>query len=222
VRALAERDPGIHLLERHRKEGLGKAKLAGVRWALERDYAVVVEMDGDLSHDPAVVPSMIGALDDSELVIGSRYVEGGGIPKWSLFRRALSRGGNLYQRVVLGIGVRDATSGFRAYRSSILAQLDLDSVRLEGFGFLIEMVRRVHVAGGRIIEIPIFFAERRAGESKIDVRIVLEALWSVAKWGVRDRLGSFRRPTGQHSPDRAVATRRGETPVRAGSKEGAG
>jgi dolichol-phosphate mannosyltransferase len=183
----------IHLIERTSKQGLGASKLEGIRWALARNYTAIVEMDGDLSHDPTVVPELVKLLDEADLVIGSRYVPGGGITKWSLFRRALSKGGNAYQRFMLGAGVRDGTSGFRAYRSSILRKMTLDEDHLEGFGFLIEMVRRVHLAGGRIKEHPIFFAERRAGESKIDREVVFEALKNVTKWGISDRLASPRR-----------------------------
>ena len=193
VRKFGAKYGRVHLIERTSKQGLGASKLEGIRWALARSYTSVVEMDGDLSHDPAVVPKLVELLEDADLVIGSRYIPGGGITKWSLFRRALSKGGNSYQRFMLRSGVRDGTSGFRAYRSSILRKLTLDEDHLEGFGFLIEMVRRVHLAGGRIKEHPIFFAERRAGESKIDREVVLEALKSVTRWGISDRLAHLRR-----------------------------
>lgn len=164
VRKIAAKHEGVYLVERKSERGLGAAKLEGIRWALDRNYAGIIEMDGDLSHDPAVVPTFLRLLEDADLIIGSRYIPGGGITKWSLFRRALSRGGNAYQSIMLRMGVSDATSGFRAYRSDILRKVALDDVHHDGFGFLIEMVRRVYLAGGRIKEYPIFFAERRAGE----------------------------------------------------------
>jgi dolichol-phosphate mannosyltransferase len=191
VDELAAGPHGIHLMRRAAKLGLGTAYLAGFAWALERGYHAVIEMDADLSHDPADVPRLIDALDGgADLVIGSRYVEGGRVENWGRFRRALSAGGNLYARAWMGWPVRDATAGFRAYRTEILGRLDLGSVHSEGYGFQIEMTRRVFRSGGRIVEIPIVFVERVAGHSKMSRRIVAEALWDVTRWGVRDR---FRR-----------------------------
>lgn len=183
----------IHLIERPAKLGLGTAYLAGFAWALERGYEAVVEMDADLSHDPADVARLLGALDSADLVVGSRYVPGGRIPNWGLLRRALSRAGNLYARVVLGLAVRDSTSGFRAYRTSVLRGATLRGVASEGYAFQIEMVRRVQRAGGRVTEIPITFVERHGGRSKMSRRIVLEALARVTRWGLEDRIRALRR-----------------------------
>lgn len=188
VARLAREDGRISLLTRARKDGLGKAYIAGFRWALERDYAAVVEMDADLSHDPATVPVLLEALSGADLAVGSRYVPGGRIENWGIARRALSRLGNVYARMMLGVGVRDSTSGFRAFRSSSLRGIDLDSVASHGYAFQIEMVRRVNRDRGRIVEVPITFVERAAGASKMNGRIVAEALWEVTMWGLRDRL----------------------------------
>jgi dolichol-phosphate mannosyltransferase len=149
-------------------------------------------MDADLSHDPADVPRLLDALDAGDLAIGSRYVPGGGVGNWGRLRRALSGAGNVYARAWLGYDVRDSTSGFRAYRREALAGADLDTVRSEGYSFQIEMTRRMHRAGSRIVEVPITFIERAAGKSKMSRRIVLEALASVTRWGVQDRFGRRR------------------------------
>lgn len=188
VARLAREETRISLLTRTQKDGLGKAYIAGFRWALERDYEAVVEMDADLSHDPAAVPALLEALTGADLAVGSRYVPGGRIENWGVARRALSRLGNIYARTMLNIGVRDSTSGFRAFRASTLKAIDLDSVASHGYAFQIEMVRRVHRDRGRIVEIPITFVERAAGASKMSKRIVAEALWEVTMWGIRDRL----------------------------------
>lgn len=195
VKALASGSPhGIHLLERTHKQGLGTAYVTGFRWGLERGYWALVEMDADLSHDPADVPRLLDRLrTGADLAIGSRYVEGGGTENWGPLRRALSAGGNLYARTWLGYPVRDSTAGFRAYRAEALAAQDLSSVRSEGYGFQIEMTRRVWRAGGTIAEVPITFTERVAGKSKMSRRIVAEALLQVTRWGLSDRLGGRRR-----------------------------
>ncbi|MDQ3766155.1 MAG: polyprenol monophosphomannose synthase [Actinomycetota bacterium] len=183
----------IHLIERPAKLGLGTAYVDGFRWALRQGFEAMVEMDGDLSHDPRVVPRLVASLCDADLVIGSRYVPGGEVRNWGLLRRVLSLGGNLYARTALGFGVKDSTSGFRAYRS---AWLDADfPSSSHGYAFQIEMTRRIHRAGGRILEVPIAFTERRAGSSKLSRRIVFEAIWSVAWWALRDRLAR-RKPGG--------------------------
>jgi dolichol-phosphate mannosyltransferase len=188
VRDLAGGNDRIHLIERTRKLGLGTAYITGFGWAIARGYRAVVEMDGDLSHDPADVPRLLAALADADLVIGSRYVPGGGVGNWGRARRILSQGGNLYARVWLRFGVRDSTSGFRAYRVAALAEQDLSNVRSEGYAFQIEMVRRLHRAGIRIVEVPIIFVERETGRSKMSRGIVFEAIGRVTGWGLRDRL----------------------------------
>jgi dolichol-phosphate mannosyltransferase len=192
VRALAGGPHDIHLMERAGKLGLGTAYVAGFRWALERGYWAVVEMDADLSHDPADVPRLLDALGNADLAIGSRYVAGGGVGNWGLLRRLLSRAGNLYARALLGFGVKDSTSGFRAFRAEMLRHLDLESLRSEGYGFQIETAWRVHRRSGRIVEVPIIFVERTHGSSKMSRKIVVEALLSVTRWGISARTGKAR------------------------------
>ena len=188
VEALQADDPRIHLTQRPQRLGLASAYVAGFRWGLERGYEAVVEMDADLSHDPADVGRLLDALTEADLVIGSRYVPGGQIGNWGPTRRALSWAGNVYARLWLGFGVRDGTSGFRAYRAAMLASVNLSVIRAEGYAFQIELARRVHKRGGAITEIPITFVDRTAGRSKMSRRIVLEAIALVTAWGIRDRI----------------------------------
>lgn len=196
VKDMAAERPGIHLIERAGKQGLGTAYVTGFAWAIERGYDAVVEMDADLSHNPADVPRLLLRLQDAELAIGSRYIPGGRVENWSKVRRALSAGGNLYARMWLGFGVRDSTSGFRAYDTAQLQRLDLTTLRSEGYAFQIEMTRRIHRAGGRIVEIPITFVERELGQSKMSKNIVAEAMLRVTRWGIEDRF-TGRRPTSE-------------------------
>jgi dolichol-phosphate mannosyltransferase len=185
----------IDVLRRTEKAGLGPAYRAGFAWGLERGFDVLVEMDADGQHDPAVLPELIGSLDGrgADLAIGSRYVPGGAVPGWPTNRRLLSKWGNRYIGFMLKMPVRDATAGFRAYRSSIIEVIGLDQVRADGYGFQIEMAYAVSRAGGRIVEIPITFRDRERGISKMSPNIVGEALKLVTKWGVRDRVARFRR-----------------------------
>jgi dolichol-phosphate mannosyltransferase len=180
---------GIDVLVRPGKSGLGSAYRAGFADGLSRGYDVLVEMDSDLSHDPVRLPALLRAVEDgADLAIGSRYVPGGSVPNWSLRRRLLSRWGNRYAGFVLGLLVRDATSGFRAYGADALRGIDLASVRADGYGFQIEMAYRVGGNGGRIEELPIEFVDRQRGTSKMSSRIIVEALLLVSWWGVRDRV----------------------------------
>ena len=198
VKQLGEGPHPIHLIQREGKLGHGTAYIAGFRWAMERGYWAVVEMDADLSHDPADVPRLLEGLEAGvDLAIGSRYVPGGGIGNWSRMRRILSAGGNIYARAWLGYRIKDSTSGFRAYRVTLLQGQDLDSVKSAGYSFQIEMTRRIHKAGGRIVEVPITFVEREQGKSKMSRKIVLEALVSVAGWGIRDRFSRGSRGSGR-------------------------
>ena len=185
----------IPVMRRTEKNGLGAAYRAGFAWGLDEGYEALVEMDSDLSHDPAALPSLLSALDlAADLVIGSRYVPGGSIPEWSWHRRALSRWGNRYAAGLLGLAVNDATAGFRAYRASMLRRIDLDAVVADGYGFQIEMTYQVVKLGGRIVEVPIAFVDRVRGTSKMSSRIVFEAFGLVTWWAVRDRLlGGARR-----------------------------
>jgi dolichol-phosphate mannosyltransferase len=179
----------VDVLHRPAKAGLGSAYRDGFGWGLERGFEAIVEMDADLSHDPSDLPRLLAAVEDgADLAIGARYVPGGSIPAWSWHRRLLSRQGNRYAAWALRIPVRDATSGFRAYRATILAKVDLSQVRADGYGFQVEMAYEVAAHGGSIVELPIRFAERALGRSKMSGRIVVEALFLVTWWGLRDRL----------------------------------
>lgn len=180
---------GIEVLRRPGKEGLGAAYRAGFAWGLARGAHPIVEMDADLSHDPAVLPALLAAVEyGADLAIGSRYVPGGSVPEWAWHRRLLSRWGNRYAAAVLGLAVNDATSGYRAYAAPMLSELDLGALRADGYAFQIEMTYRVVRRHGRVVEVPIAFAERERGTSKMSGFIVVEALALVTAWGVRDRL----------------------------------
>jgi glycosyltransferase involved in cell wall biosynthesis len=180
---------GIDVLRRPQKSGLGSAYRAGFRVGLARGYDVMVEMDADLSHDPAVLPELISAVEHgADLAIGSRYVSGGSIPDWKWLRRAISRGGGLYARLMLGLSVHDATAGFRAYHRDNISHIDLDHVRADGYGFQVEMTYLTEANGGRIVEVPITFRDRSLGRSKMSGRIVVEAFVLVTWWGIRDRV----------------------------------
>ena len=179
---------GIDVLRRPVKQGLGSAYRAGFAIGLEKGYDALVQIDADLSHDPAVLPDLLREVESgADLAIGSRYVPGGEIPHWPWFRRALSRYGNLYAAFVLGTGVKDATSGYRAYRADTLKSIDYATTRSKGYGFQIETEYRVHVWGGRITEVPIVFTDRVRGYSKMSWFIFAEELLLVSWWGVRDR-----------------------------------
>jgi dolichol-phosphate mannosyltransferase len=177
----------VRLAERDRKLGLASAYGIGFDRGIAEGYDLVVEMDSDLSHDPHDLPRLLEAARSNDLVIGSRYVPGGSVSSWSRARLALSRTGNAYVRLWLGIGVRDATSGFRAYRRQALETVLRRQVTSDGYGFQVELVFRAWNEGLSIAEAPITFRERSHGQSKISRRIVLEALWLVAKWGFRAR-----------------------------------
>jgi apolipoprotein N-acyltransferase len=191
VRARAEADGRIRLIERPRKSGLASAYLIGFRRGLDEGYDLVVEMDSDLSHAPDELPRLLEAVEGHDVVIGSRYVPGGSVTNWSRPRVALSRGGNAYARLALGLEARDATSGFRVYRRAALAQLMETPIRSDGYGFQVELVLRATTFGLSVGEAPITFREREHGRSKISRRIVAEALWLVTVWGLRAR---FRPP----------------------------
>lgn len=183
---LATRLREVSVLHRPRKEGLGRAYAEGFAAALAMGASVVCEMDADLSHDPADLPRLVAAVEEgADLAIGSRYIPGGATPDWPLRRRLLSRGGNVYARLMLGLPVRDATSGFRAFRASILRALEPDTCRASGYGFQVEMAWRAARRGARVVEVPIVFRDRRYGESKMRGAIVYEAMWLVTKWGLR-------------------------------------
>jgi glycosyltransferase involved in cell wall biosynthesis len=165
---------------------LGAAYVAGFRWALARGYAVLVEMDADGSHSPEQLSRLLEGLRDADLVIGARWVPGGEVENWSLPRRLLSRGGNTYTRLMLGMPLRDATAGYRAYRAEVVRSLPLDDIASQGYCFQVDLAWRAWRAGFRVAEVPITFTERRAGQSKMSGAIVAEALWRVTQWGLID------------------------------------
>jgi dolichol-phosphate mannosyltransferase len=176
---LAARDPAVKVLHRRVKEGLGQAYLAGFRLALAEGAALVIEMDADLSHDPAYLPAMVNASRHFDLVLGSRYVPGGGVRNWGAMRSLVSRAGCWYARVVLGVGVRDLTGGFKCFRREVLEAVDLSGIRSQGYAFQVELTYRALKRGFRVKEIPIVFTDRRVGQSKMSRRIVLEAMWMI-------------------------------------------
>jgi len=179
----------IDVLRRAAKSGLGSAYRDGFAWGLDRGWEALVEMDADLSHEPEVLPTLVAPLEEGvDLVVGSRYVPGGSMPNWPWYRRLLSQGGNIYAAIMLGLKVRDATSGFRAYRAETLRSIDLGAVRAEGYGFQIEMVDQVVRHGGHVTEVPIRFVDRVEGKSKMSTAIVVEALGLVTWWAIK-RMG---------------------------------
>ena len=181
----------VSVLHRERKDGLGPAYVAGFRRALAEGAELVLEIDCDFSHDPRDVPRLIEAAGDADLVLGSRYVDGGGTENWGLGRRFVSRGGSLYARLILGVGVRDLTGGFKCFRRAALQAIDLDALAARGYAFQIETTYRVLRAGLRVKEIPIRFSDRRVGESKMTRSIVAEAIWKVPALRVRALVGGL-------------------------------
>jgi dolichol-phosphate mannosyltransferase len=185
---LARGDERIRVLHRAAKSGLGSAYLAGFAWALQRDFGVLVEMDADGSHDPAELPALLAALADADLVLGSRWVPGGTVANWPRSRQILSRGGNAYARLMLGIEARDLTGGYRAYRADTLRAIDLETVESQGYCFQVDLARRAFRAGLTVAEVPITFTERTRGASKMSRAIIVEALWRVTRWGLAARV----------------------------------
>ncbi|GAA1894452.1 polyprenol monophosphomannose synthase [Streptomyces sodiiphilus] len=186
---IAAADDLITVLHRPGKEGLGAAYLAGFEWGLARGYGVLVEMDGDGSHQPEELPRLLTALRDADAVLGSRWVPGGRIVNWPRYRELLSRGGSTYSRLLLGLPVRDVTSGFRAFRSHVLDDGLLADVASQGYCFQVDLAHRAVRAGHRVVEVPITFVERSHGDSKMSRDIVFEALWRVTAWGLAARFG---------------------------------
>lgn len=190
---LATEDPAVHVLHRRSKDGLGAAYLAGFAWALDAGYDVIGEMDADGSHQPEQLGLLLDALSDADLVIGSRWVPGGSVVNWPLRRELLSRGGNLYVRLLLGIDVRDATAGFRLFRRSALEKIDLASVESTGYVFQTDLVTRCLRAGLAVREVPIEFVERVRGDSKMSGSVATESLRRITSWGLRERREQVRR-----------------------------
>ncbi|WP_129669616.1 polyprenol monophosphomannose synthase [Phytoactinopolyspora endophytica] len=189
---MADRDSRVHVLHRDKKQGLGPAYVAGFQWALRQGYGYLVEMDADGSHQPEELPALLDAARGADLVLGSRYVPGGRVLNWPRRRELLSRGANTYARVVLGLKLRDATSGFRVCAASSLRTIDLATVASQGYCFQIDLAWRAVRAGLRVVEVPITFVEREQGESKMGADIVREAFVRVTQWGARHRMQQVR------------------------------
>lgn len=192
---LAVVDDHVKVMHRLGKEGLGAAYLAGFAWALEHGYDVVVEMDADGSHQPEQLPRLLDQLRSADLVLGSRWVSGGGTVNWPKSRQFLSKGGSLYTRVMLGVPLRDVTGGYRAFRADTLRKLDLHEVASQGYCFQVDLAWRAVQRGLIVKEVPITFVERVAGSSKMSQKIVVEALWRVTVWGIDDKVTRVRRRT---------------------------
>jgi dolichol-phosphate mannosyltransferase len=193
---LAAADPAVHVLHRPAKQGLGAAYVAGFGYAQEHDYDAVVEMDADGSHAPEQLPRLLDALGEADVVLGSRYVSGGRVVNWPRRRQALSRGGNTYARLALGMPIKDATGGYRAYRAPVLEKVDIESIASQGYCFQVDLAWRAYRAGFRLVEVPITFTERMRGSSKMSSSVVREALWRVTIWGAKARLNGVRRLIG--------------------------
>jgi len=192
---LATEHERVEVLHRARKEGLGPAYIAGFRRALAEGAGLIVEMDADFSHDPAYLPRLLEAAGRADLAIGSRYVPGGEVGDWGVARRAISRGGSTYARLVLGVDVHDLTGGFKCFRREVLEAIDLDAVRSRGYAFQVELTYRAIQQGFTVVEVPIVFRDRRVGASKMDRSIVLEAIWRLPLLRLRGRDGKRRRAT---------------------------
>ena len=188
----AASDQRVHVLHRTQKAGLGAAYIAGFGWGLDRGYGVLVEMDADGSHAPEQLPLLLDALGNADLVLGSRWVDGGTVVNWPKSRELISRSGNLYTRIALGISLRDATGGYRAYRRAVLESVDYRAVASQGYCFQVDLAWRAAKAGFRVVEVPITFTDRERGESKMSGSIVREALWRVTQWGTRHRADQLR------------------------------
>jgi dolichol-phosphate mannosyltransferase len=184
---LARSNESVRVLHRARKEGLGPAYLAGFHLALDAGAQRIIEMDADFSHDPAYLPRLIGATENADLVIGSRYVPGGGVTEWGPMRRFISRGGSAYARMALGLPIRDLTGGFKCFRREVLDAINLDTIEARGYAFQVETTYRAIKAGFRVVEIPIVFSDRRDGTSKMTRAIVAEAIWRVPAMRFRRR-----------------------------------
>jgi dolichol-phosphate mannosyltransferase len=189
---LAAADGQVHVLHRSAKAGLGAAYIAGFQWALDQGYDAMAEMDADGSHQPEDLPRLLRELDDADAVLGSRYVPGGKVTNWPKSREYLSRGANIYVRLMLGMPLHDATAGYRIYRATTLRKIGLEDVESQGYCFQIDLSRRAIQAGLKVVEVPITFVERSRGASKMSNAVVREALWRVAQWGVSSRVHKHR------------------------------
>lgn len=195
VDQLAENDTRIHVLHRSGKLGLGTAYIAGFKYAIANGYDAAFEMDADFSHDPRYLPDFLKAIENADLVIGSRYIRGGSTPNWSILRRIISNGGNIYARILLGMTVHDCTAGYRCYRRQVLENIDLDGIQSQGYAFQVELAYRVQKEGFRIVEIPIVFMDRRVGKSKMSRKIFIEGFLRV----LQVRFGKQQHSSSTHS-----------------------
>jgi dolichol-phosphate mannosyltransferase len=195
---LATQHENVQVLHRTRKEGIGPAYVAGFRYALERGAGFILEMDSDFSHDPAYLPRLLEAAKRADVVLGSRYVDGGGVSDWGALRRAVSRGGSAYARLVLGVPVRDLTGGFKCFRREVLEAVDFDEIATHGYAFQVEMTYRAIRYGFEVVEVPIVFRDRRVGTSKMDLSIAAEAIWRLPllRFG-RGAVGDAPSPSGR-------------------------
>lgn len=193
---LHEQDPRVHVLHRAGKLGLGTAYIAGFKYAIEQHYDAAFEMDADFSHDPRYLPDFLAAIENADLVIGSRYVSGGDTPNWSLLRRFISGGGNTFARFMLDIPIHDCTAGYRCYRREVLERINLDGIQAQGYAFQVELVYRVIRQNFKIVEIPIIFMDRRVGKSKMSRKIFFEGFF----WVLRTRFGKNRLFTSTQTP----------------------
>lgn len=190
---LAGADPAVEVLHRSAKDGLGAAYLAGFTWAIEHDYDVIVEMDADGSHQPEQLHRLLGELRHADVVLGSRWVAGGSVVNWPRYRELISRGGSLYSRLALNVPLRDVTGGYRAFRTTALRKLDLNTVQSQGYCFQVDLAWRAVSQGLTVREVPIEFVERVRGDSKMSQAIVAEAFWRVTVWGAKDKATRARR-----------------------------
>ena len=198
-----EENEHIHVLHRVGKLGLGTAYIAGFKYAIEHGYDVAFEMDADFSHDPKYLPDFLKAIENADLVIGSRYIPGGATPNWTLLRRFISGGGNIFARFMLGIPVHDCTAGYRCYRRQVLESIDLDSIQSQGYAFQIELAYRVMQHGFKIVETPIVFMDRRVGKSKMSRKIVIEGFTYVIKARFRKQPGKSHSSSSNSSSEQA-------------------
>ena len=199
VGEMAKADPRVHLMSRAGKQGLGTAYIAGFKWGLSRGNAYLIEMDADFSHDPHEIPNMLKAIQAADLVLGSRYLDGVRVVNWPLSRLFLSKGASYYVRIITGLPVYDPTGGFKCFRRCVLEAIELDGIRSNGYAFQIEMSYKAWMKGFRVREIPITFADRHAGQSKMSGHIVREALWMV--WSLAFSHGFRRKPRSERKTD---------------------